>query len=126
MNKPYFITPRVLIVEDHEPMRELLKMTLAGVADVVGECCDGADTLAAYREFLPDWVLMDYEMKRMDGLTAARSILQAFPVAKILMVTQYTDTKLQAAASEAGARGFVSKDDLLALHPFLSDDAQSH
>lgn len=113
------MTPTVLIVEDHEQMRELMKMTLSGVAQVIGECCDGTDALTAYTEFLPDWVLMDYEMKQMDGITALRSILNSFPVAKILMVTQYDDFKLQAAATDAGASGFFVKDDLLALRTYL-------
>ena len=40
---------RVLIVDDSQPMREMIKMTLAGVAEVVGECADGADALAEYK-----------------------------------------------------------------------------
>ena len=65
------MTSRVLIVDDSQPMRELIKMTLAGVAEVVGECADGADALDCYEANLPDWVLMDWEM-RTDGLTATR------------------------------------------------------
>lgn len=114
------MTKTVLLVEDQKPMRELLKMALAGCAEIVAECEDGADALAAYTEFLPDWVLMDWEMKRMDGLTATRNIINAFPNARILFITQYNDQELRRAALNAGAAGFFPKDDLLALHSFLT------
>jgi CheY-like chemotaxis protein len=55
------MTTRVLIVDDSQPMRELIKMTLAGVAEVVGECADGADALGCYAANRPDWVLMDWK-----------------------------------------------------------------
>jgi len=109
---------RVLIVDDSRQMRELIKMTLAGVADVVGECADGADALSCYEETRPDWVLMDWEM-RTDGLTATRRIVKAHPEVRILIVTQHDDEELRDAAIEAGAHGFVLKDDLLALNSFL-------
>jgi two-component system response regulator DegU len=109
---------RVLIVDDSRQMRELIKMTLKGVAEVAGECADGADALNCYEEHRPDWVLMDWEM-RTDGLTATRRIIKAHPQARILIVTNYDDDELRTAAIEAGARGFVLKDDLLALGALL-------
>jgi DNA-binding NarL/FixJ family response regulator len=111
---------RVLIIDDSRRMRELIKMTLAGVADVVGECADGALALGCYEENRPDWVLMDWEMKT-DGLTATRSIVMAHPEARVLIVTQYDDKELRDAAIEAGAHGFVLKDDLLALRSFIRE-----
>ncbi len=111
---------KVLIVDDSRPMRELIKLTLHGVAEVVGECADGADALRWYEATLPDWVLMDWEM-RTDGLTATRRIIGAHPEARILMVTQHDDAGLRDAAIAAGARGFVLKDDLLALASFLEE-----
>ena len=112
------MTNRVLIVDDSQAMRELIKMTLYGVAEVVGECADGADALDCYEANRPDWVLMDWEM-RTDGLTATRHIIKAHPQARILIVTNHDDAELRTAAIEAGARGVVLKDDLLALAAFL-------
>jgi DNA-binding NarL/FixJ family response regulator len=64
---------------------------------------------------------MDWEM-RTDGLTATRRIVKAHPEARILIVTQHDDDGgLRDAAIEAGARGFVLKDDLLALGSFLQE-----
>lgn len=64
---------------------------------------------------------MDWEMKRVDGLEATRHIRAHDPGAQILFVTQYDDAELRRAASEAGACGFVAKDDLLVLCSWLEE-----
>src|SRR5688572_28655956 len=109
---------KVLIVDDNQEARRMIKHYLHELADVVAECADGADALDFYEKNRPDWVLMDWEM-RTDGLTATQRIIKALPEARILIVTQHVDDKLREAALEAGARGFVLKDDLLALGSFL-------
>lgn len=113
---------RILIVDDSQTMRQMLKLYLCGVADDTCECADGAEALAAYTEFLPDWVLMDWMMKRVDGLAATKQIIQSFPEAQILFVTQYDDAEVRGAAQEAGVSGFVRKDDLFALREFFAAD----
>jgi CheY-like chemotaxis protein len=110
---------KVLIVDDNSYVRQMMKNYLVGIADETFECEDGADALDAYKNFQPDWVLMDWEMKRMDGLAATRGIFAGNPDAKIVMVTQYDDSELREAASEAGVSGFVLKDDLLSLRSIL-------
>ena len=104
------MTTRVLIVDDSEPMRALVKMTLSDVADVVGECADGADALAAYTRLQPDWVLMDVEMKNVDGITATRQITNSYPQARVLIVTNYNDNDLRRASLEAGAFWYIVKE----------------
>ena len=106
---------KILIVEDNPQMREMLRLWLEDAADEIEDCEDGAEAIAAYIRFLPDWVLMDWEMKRVDGLTATREIVAAFPNAKILMVTMHDKAELRKAVSAAGACGFILKDDLSAL-----------
>ncbi len=103
----------VLIVDDSRPMRELIKMTLEGVAEIVGECADGADALEAYERLRPDWILMDIGMKNVDGITATRQITRVYPQAKIMIVTDYNDDSLRRAATDAGASGYVVKENLL-------------
>ncbi len=63
---------KILIVDDHEGMRELMRSYLPAAFDEIHECEDGIDALDCYREHLPDWVLMDWKMKRMDGSLLAR------------------------------------------------------
>lgn len=110
---------KILIVDDNCDMREMMKFYLRGYKAEFRECCDGCDALEAYREFLPDWVLMDWEMKKTDGLAATKEIVSRFPDARIVFVTQHDDHELREAAHEAGAGGFVLKDDLLALREFF-------
>lgn len=97
----------------------MTKLYLGESAEIC-ECDDGIDALGCYKQFLPDWVLMDWEMKQMDGLAATKLIIGDFPDAKILLVTQFNDLELRAAAAEAGARGFVLKDELSALREMIA------
>jgi two-component system response regulator DegU len=103
----------VLIVDDSQAVRELIKMTLAGVAEIVGECSDGSEAISAYERLLPDWILMDLDMNGVDGITATRQITAAHPEAKIVIVTDYNDDELRRAAREAGAAEYVVKENLL-------------
>src|SRR5436305_4860336 len=78
---------KLLIVEDNAGMRRLIKSVVQDLVDKVMECEDGAGAFQAYIDFLPDWVLMDIKMPKMDGLTATLTIKNAFPDANICIVT---------------------------------------
>ena len=105
----------ILIVEDNSGVRSLLRRALLGTASQVWERSDGADALQAYAEHRPDVVLMDVRMPRMDGLRATRQILQSYPSAQIVIVSDYDDEDLRLAASAAGACGYTAKQDLSEL-----------
>ncbi len=111
----------VLLVDDSPPMRELIKMTLAGIAEIVGECSDGSEALSAYERLRPDWILMDIDMKGLDGITATRQITAAHPEAKIMMVTDYNDADLRHAARDAGACEYIVKENLLDIVDVLTE-----
>ena len=113
---------KLLIVEDNEQMRCLIKCLVSNVAETVCECTDGSQALAAYRLHRPDWVLMDIKMAQTDGITATHEITTVFPAARILVVTDYDDAELREAAREAGARGYVVKDNLLTLRHLLKEE----
>ena len=110
---------RLLIVEDNAQMREMIKFFLRDLAAEIVERGDGAEALAAYCEFAPDWVVMDIGMDKLDGLRATRQIIAAFPLARIVILTQYDDTALRQAAREAGAQAYFTKDNLLPLRQAL-------
>jgi CheY-like chemotaxis protein len=109
----------ILLVEDSPDMRETIKSSLRGLDATFFERDDGAQALAAYQEHSPDWVLMDLEMKEVDGLTATAQIKSAYPDARIVIVTNYDDVVLREAAARAGACGYVLKDNLLELRALL-------
>ncbi len=112
---------KLLIVDDSAEMRQLLKSIVKKTADEVIECEDGDEVLAAFVACKPDWVLMDVEMKRMDGLRATANLVKLHPQAKVIIVTQHVDVHTRVAASEAGARFFIGKDDLLSLRSLIKE-----
>jgi len=113
----------VLIVEDDGAMRELIKRVIGDLADSFCECRDGRDALALYEKHRPAWVLMDIRMEHVDGLTATEQIMRAWPSARVLVVTTYTDEDLREAAHRAGACGYVSKENLLEIRKWLVTQA---
>jgi len=110
----------VLIVDDNPRFRELIRTVLAGLVDDVRECADGDEAVAAYGLQRPDWVLMDLQMARTGGLEATRRILAVDPTARVVIVTQYDDAHWRAAAVDAGASGYVLKDNLLDVRRLLA------
>ena len=112
---------KVLIVDDNEKIRELVRDYLPTSVDEIYECADGSEAFALYRKHLPDWVLMDINMKDVDGITATRQITAAYPQARIMIVTDYNDDDLRRAAYEAGACQYVVKENLLDILDFLPE-----
>ena len=110
----------LLIIDDNQQMRRLIRSVVGDMAEAVAECCDGALALAAYAESLPDWVLMDIKMHEVDGIAATRQIKDSYPEAHVCIVTDYDDGELRQAAREAGAEGYVVKEDLLKLRQVLA------
>jgi CheY-like chemotaxis protein len=110
----------LLIVDDNQQMRRLIRSVVGDMADAITECCDGSLALAAYAQTLPDWVLMDIRMPHVDGITATRQIKSRYPQAHVCIVTDYEDRELREAAREAGAEGYVVKEDLLSLRQVLA------
>lgn len=110
---------KILIVEDNPTVRKLIRRATADIAEETLEREDGVEALDAYETHRPDIVLMDVKMPVMDGLTATRQILSRFPLAKIIMVTDYNDDELRKAAHEAGACGYALKHDLTELEDIV-------
>lgn len=105
----------LLIVDDNSEMRQLVRRIMSKVCDEIFECEDGDEVLAAFATHHPDWILMDIEMKRTDGLTATAQLMRSYPEAKVIVVSKYTDQETRQAASNAGACSFLGKDDLLSF-----------
>lgn len=113
---------KLLIVEDNPQMRQMIRAVVADLAESVAECGDGDEAVAAYAAQQltgTDRVLMDLQMPRVGGLEATRRIRAVFPDAQIIIVTQYDDPHWRAAAIQAGAVGYVLKENLLELRQML-------
>jgi NarL family two-component system response regulator YdfI len=103
---------RVLIADDHEVVREGLRLILEAEAgfDVVGEACDGLEAVAQVKQLKPDVVLMDLRMPRMDGLEALEQIRVDEPDVAVVILTTYDEDDLMLRGLRAGARGYLLKD----------------
>lgn len=103
---------RVLVVDDHELVREGIKVLLSQEDDliVVGEATDGETALARCRELLPDVVVLDLKLPGMDGLAVCRTLHEELPQVAVLMLTTFDDAEMVLAAVRAGAKGYVVKD----------------
>ena len=111
---------KVMIVDDNAQMRGLIRTLLEGVASEFVECADGREAVDVFGTEQPDWAVMDVAMKEMDGLTATRLITSKFPGSHIMVVTQHNHPKLHERAREAGAEGFLLKENLLELRSLLA------
>jgi DNA-binding NarL/FixJ family response regulator len=110
---------KLLIVEDSPSVRRLIRNIVATLADEVYECEDGAEALTAYVAHKPDWVLMDIGMKNVNGITATKLIKDHFSDAKIIIVTNFDETDLRESALQAGACGYVLKENLFEVRRLL-------
>ena len=106
---------RVLVAEDETLIRLDLKGLLEAAGyEVCAEARDGEEAVELARETEPDVALLDVKMPRLDGIEAARRILDERPI-PIVMVTAYGERELVARAVEAGVFGYLVK-------PFREND----
>lgn len=104
-------TIRVLLVDDHQVVREGLKRMLEQEKqiEVVGEVASGEEAIDCVRHLSPDIILMDIKMPGMGGIEAICQIQAIQPSAKVIVLTLYQNEYLLQ-ATEAGAAGYLLKD----------------
>jgi PAS domain S-box-containing protein len=102
---------RVLIVDDADDIRALLRMKLdrEDHFEVVGEAVDGLDAVEKARELQPHLVLLDMAMPRMDGLQALPLIRAAVPGVRVIVLSGFNQSTLEREALEAGAVRYIVK-----------------
>ena len=101
-----------LIVDDHEVVREGLRLTLSRAPHIriVGEASDGASAIEMTLRRRPDVVIMDVRMPGMDGLEATRALIEQSPGSKVLIFTAYSERSLLSRAFDSGATGYILKE----------------
>jgi AmiR/NasT family two-component response regulator len=100
---------RILVAEDETIIRlDLRDLLVRSGFDVVAEARDGEEAVALAREHEPDLAIMDVKMPRLDGIEAARRILDERPI-PIVMLTAYGQDELVSRAVEAGVFGYLVK-----------------
>ena len=106
-------TLSILLAEDHSILREGLKSLLSAQPDIeiAGEADDGQTAIQQANALQPNLVLMDLTMPRMNGTDAIRAIKRRNPEMYIIVLTVHKAAEYVRASLEAGASGYVLKDD---------------
>lgn len=101
----------LVIADDHEIFRDGLALMLSkqDTVKLVGQAGDGLELMRMVEETRPDMVLTDIKMPRMDGIAAARQLLQLYPGLKIIALSMFEEEDLIVEMLEAGARGYLLK-----------------
>ena len=101
-----------LIVDDHEVVREGLRLSLSRVPHirVVGEAADGKAAIDMAERRKPNVVIMDVRMPGMDGLEATKILTEKVPDAAVLIFTAYSERSLLGRGLESGAKGYILKE----------------
>ncbi|MDR1712324.1 MAG: response regulator [Propionibacteriaceae bacterium] len=114
-NTPEPDQPRVLVAEDEALIRmDLVELLTEEGYDVVGQAADGEEAIALARQLQPDVVVMDVKMPKLDGISAAETIV-GDRIAAVVMLTAFSQRELINRATDAGAMGYIVK-------PFDSSD----
>jgi NarL family two-component system response regulator LiaR len=102
---------RVLIVDDHEVVREGLRnfLELQEGMEIAGEARDGDEGVALATELRPDVVLMDLVMPKVDGVEAMRALRERVPGTRVIVLTSFIDDEHLLPAMRAGAAGYLLK-----------------
>lgn len=104
------MSKRILVVDDSSMMRKMIANILNPPGHIViGQAKSGEEAVEMYRELQPDLVTMDITMRGMDGITAAREILNLDANAQIIFLSNLNEEKYKTEVEEMGAVGFVNK-----------------
>ncbi|MBC7225614.1 MAG: response regulator transcription factor [Thermoflexales bacterium] len=106
---------RVLVVDDHPVVRAGLQLALGARGDlrVVGEAADGEEALRLAEALRPDVVLLDCRLPGMNGIAVAQALREQCPAVRVVALSAYEDEGLVLRMLEAGAVGYVLKDEPL-------------
>ena len=101
---------KILVVDDSSIMRKMIKQTLIGAGHtIVGEAKNGDDAISLYKKLNPQIVTMDITMRGMDGIAAAKAILEIDIDARIIMLSNLDEDKFSDEAVQIGAKGYINK-----------------
>ncbi|MDF9409848.1 MAG: Response regulator protein VraR [Pelotomaculum sp. PtaB.Bin013] len=102
---------KLLIVDDHPMIREGLVAMLRPRQDIniIGCCSNAEDALEFVTRNVPDVVLMDIKMQKMNGIEATRKITSLVPGIKVIMLTIFEDAESVRLSLQAGATGYILK-----------------
>jgi DNA-binding NarL/FixJ family response regulator len=113
MKKKTRIKTRIMLADDHQLVRAGFRALLKEMpaVEVVAEAGDGREALDLFKKHLPDVVLIDISMPKLNGLEAIARMTREFPNAKVIVLSMYANQEYVVQAMQAGARGYLIKED---------------
>src|SRR5580765_2622395 len=101
---------KILVVEDYEPFRRHICLSLQQRPEFqVSQASNGLEAVQKAKELQPDLILIDIGLPKLNGIEAAKRIRRLAPQAKLLFVSQESDSDVVQEAFRLGARGYVHK-----------------
>jgi len=103
---------RLVIIDDHEMVREGLKAILVTEPDfsIVGDAANAEGALELIKRLRPDIVLLDVRLLGVSGIEVCRIVTEQYPETAVIILTTFTDEQLIGQCIQAGAKGFILKD----------------
>jgi two-component system chemotaxis response regulator CheY len=114
---------RVLIADDELHIRSLIGMIVASLgAEVVAEAADGEQALSLYKQFMPDMVMLDINMPKMDGIKVLKQIMAINNKTLVVMLTSLNALETVKECIDSGAYNYILKNTTAAeLHKAISE-----
>jgi len=124
--RPVLARPRILLADNHHPMRDCVLSLLQPHFEVIGTVDDGRTLISEAQRLQPDVIVLDIRMPILSGIEAARELHEAGSRAKLVFLTIHQDTAYVRGCFAAGGLGYVTKsrmvtDLILAINEVLSD-----
>ena len=110
---------RLLIVDDHEGVRRLIREMVAYLGAEIQECADGEEAVRVCGRFMPDFVIMDIQLPGIDGVETTRRLMAEQPRSRVIAISHSKHPEIEESARRAGACYFVRKENLFDLARYL-------
>lgn len=110
----------IIVDDDYLVVNSLKTIVSASNINVLAEGYDGEQAVELYKKHMPDLILMDIRMDKMNGIEATKEILKADPDAKILLITTFQDDEYISAAISLGCRGYILKQNIKGIIPAIN------
>ena len=112
---------KLMLVEENKSLRRLLRAVLRHSDAEICECAEGTEAVSLSALEHPDWIVLDVNLARTDGLQVLAKLHAANPQAQVILITDEESPQLRARALAAGATQLLDKESLLELPPLLRE-----
>ncbi len=113
---------KIMIVDEDKNFRNYLKAMINAHNDQCIELIDALYLNEDYENYRPGLVVIDLQMKKINGFTAAGKLLKEFPEARIAVLSSFEDGPLRAKAERMGIKNFIPKEYLFEFYEIISSD----